>query len=226
MSIKTIQLFVMVRTSLLRRGINQALSLTGDISVIDADDIKELLTRSVYCSPDVALIDIDIPAEAGFLAMRQLKKYWPNAGIIALTSDYDEAKLFQVLKAQASACLHKSTTAEKLIESVRQVADGDHPIKESLVTHPSLADRVFRQFQEYFRQTESRRRLVAQLTPREVEILNYLARGLMNKQIATELGISEQTIKNHVTSILRKLNANARAEAVDVAIREGLIFVN
>jgi two-component system response regulator DegU len=93
-----------------------------------------------------------------------------------------------------------------------------------LVTHPILADQVLRQFQEMSRQNETRS-VISSLTRREIEILDYKAQGMLNKQIAVQLGISEQTIKNHVTSILRKLNANARTEAVILALRKGLITI-
>jgi DNA-binding NarL/FixJ family response regulator len=84
---------------------------------------------------------------------------------------------------------------------------------------------VLQQFQELTSKTEAEA-FISPLTPREIEILEYIAQGYLNKQIAAELGISEQTIKNHVTSILRKLNANARTEAVVVAIKQGLIKIS
>ena len=102
------------------------------------------------------------------------------------------------------------------------MAAGEHPINESLTNRPKVAEQVLQQFQELSLRSEAEV-LVSPLTPRETEILNHIAQGLLNKQIASKLGISEQTIKNHVTSILRKLNANARTEAVVVAIKQGLI---
>jgi DNA-binding NarL/FixJ family response regulator len=94
-----------------------------------------------------------------------------------------------------------------------------------LTTRPKLAEQVLQQFQELAWRSEAEG-LIAPLTPREMEILNYIAKGFLNKQIAAELAISEQTIKNHVTSILRKLNANARTEAVVVALKQGLISLS
>ena len=175
--------------------------------------------------PDVAVVDIDAPTDGDLAITRQLKQRLPNIGIIALTSNYNDVRLFQALKAQAAACLSKEITAEQLVETVRRVARGEHPINESLVTHPILADQVLRQFQELSRQSEAQP-FMSPLTPREMEILDYIAQGFMNKEIAVKLGISEQTIKNHVTSILRKLNANARTETVVLAIRRGLVSIN
>ncbi|GAI89025.1 unnamed protein product, partial [marine sediment metagenome] len=136
----------------------------------------------------------------------------------------DDAQLFQALKAQAVAYLSKEVTADELVDVIRRVARGEHPINESLTTRPKLAEQVLQQFQELSWRSEAEG-FISPLTPREREILNYIAQGYLNKQIAAELDISEQTIKNHVTSILRKLNANARTEAVVIAIKQGLISI-
>jgi len=111
------------------------------------------------------------------------------------------------------------------VDTIRRVARGEHPINESLTTRPKLAEQVLHQFQELSWRSETED-FLSPLTPREKEILDYIAQGYLNKQIAAELDISEQTIKNHVTSILRKLNANARTEAVVIAIKQGLISIS
>ncbi len=129
------------------------------------------------------------------------------------------------LKAQAAAYHSKEITAEELGNTIKRVATGEHPINEGLLSRPSVADQVLQQFQE-LSQRNVTGGLISPLTERETEILNYIARGFLNKQIATTLGISEQTIKNHVTSILRKLNATARTEAVVLAIKQGLITIS
>ena len=144
--------------------------------------------------------------------------------MIFLTSNPDANQPFLALKAQAVAYLSKEVTAAQLIETVRRVSRGEHPINEALTSRPRVAEHVLQQFQELSSRSEAEA-FISPLTPREIEILRYIAQGFLNKQIAAELGISEQTIKNHVTSILRKLNANARTEAVVVAIKQGLIKI-
>ncbi len=223
--VREIEIALFIRSSLLRRGIEHALSFMEEINVYSLSDVNEILSSNSGPGPDVAIVDIDLPAEGGLSLMRRLKRYFPEIGIIALTAECSDNRLFQVLKAQASACLSKEVSGEVLIDIVKKVARGEHPVNDCLVTHPGLADQVFREFQEMFRKADSPR-TASQLTPREIEILDYVARGMMNKQIAVKLGISEQTIKNHVTSILRKLKANARAEAVEMAVRQGWIPVN
>ncbi len=175
-------------------------------------------------APDVAIVDIDGPSDNGMSLGRRIKQRSPNIGVIMLTSNPNDAQLFQALKAQAVAYLGKDITAERLIDNIRSVGRGEHPINECLTNRPRLAEQVLNQFQELYWRNEAES-LISPLTPRETEILNYIAQGYLNKQIAGQLGISEQTIKNHVTSILRKLNANARTEAVVVAIKQGLITI-
>ena len=108
---------------------------------------------------------------------------------------------------------------------VKLVGAGGYPINESLHTKPGVAEKVLRKFQQLSLETETVE-VLSPLTQRETEILKLIAEGYLNKQIAAALEISEQTIKNHVTSILRKLNANARTEAVVIAIRQGLITID
>ncbi len=219
------RVFIFSKQSFFRKGLEDSLSREDGFEInVSVEINQEALAIMDYQPPDVAIVDIDTPDGNGLDATSQLKQRYPSVGIISLTSNYNDVQLFEALKGQASACLNKEITAEQLVEIIRRVANGEHPINETLITHPILADQVLMQFQELSRQSETQS-LVSPLTQREMEILNYVAQGLLNKQIAVLLGISEQTIKNHVTSILRKLNANARTEAVVAAIKQGLITI-
>lgn len=220
-----IQVFVASQQSLFQQGIEHSLSLTKDIKVSGTATVNgEVLTAIDATPPDVALVDIDGPADSGLELARRIKVRSPNIAVVVLTSNPDDAQLFQAIKAQAVAYLGKDITAEQLNDVIRRVAMGEHPINESLTTRPKVAEQVLHKFQELSLKSEAEA-FISPLTPRETEILNYIAQGYLNKQIAAELGISEQTIKNHVTSILRKLNANVRTEAVVVAIKQGLISI-
>ncbi len=219
-----IRVLLLIRSSLFRRGVERVLSCEEDFEIFEATEVNEIYSMVENPLPDVAIIDIDFSVEGGLASARRLKLRLPDIGIIILTSHYTNVHLFQFLEAQAAACLTKEASEDQLVDTVRRVAHGERPINENIVTNPILAAHVFRKFQELYQHTESYL-LVSRLTHREIEILNYIDQGLMNKQIANELGISEQTIKNHVSSILRKLNANARNQAVDVARKQGLISV-
>ena len=220
-----IQVFVVSQQSLFQQGMEHSFSDIEDIVISGATGISDQVLAAIdNLPPDVALVDLDGPSESGLELARKIKQRSPNIGVIVLTSNPDDNQLFQALKAQAVAYLSKEVTAGQLVETVRRVAKGEHPINESLVNRPKVAEHVLQQFQELSWRSQAEA-LISPLTPRETEILKYIGQGYLNKQIAAELGISEQTIKNHVTSILRKLNANARTEAVVVAIKQGLITI-
>ncbi len=221
-----INVIIVSQQYLFRQGIEHSLSEIKDIKVTAMAEVNdEVLSIIDTLPPDVALVDIDASPDNGLKLARKIKQRLPIIGVVVLSSNPDDAQLFQALKAQAVAYFSKEITPEELVDTIRRVARGEHPINESLTARPKLAEQVLQQFQELAWRSEAES-LIAPLTPRETEILNYIAQGYLNKQIAAELNISEQTIKNHVTSILRKLNANARTEAVVVAIRQGLISIS
>jgi len=218
-----ILVFVVSQQSLFQQGIEHSLSDVADIAISGIVEVGDQALSAIdNLPPDVAIVDIDGPSDDSLALAHRIKQRSPNIGVIVLTSNPNDTDLFQALKAQAVAYLSKEVTADQLVSVIRRVANGEHPINESLTTRPKLAEHVLHQFQELYWRSEAES-FLSPLTPRETEILNYIAKGYLNKQIAAELGISEQTIKNHVTSILRKLNANARTEAVVVAIKQGLI---
>jgi two-component system, NarL family, response regulator DegU len=220
-----IHVFVVSQQSLFQQGVEHSFEDTEDIAISGVTGINDqVLTAIDNLPPDVTLLDIDGLAEDGLELARKIKQRSPNIGVIILTSSPDDNQLFQALKAQAVAYMSKAVTANQLVDVVRRVARGEHPINEALVNRPKVAEHVLQQFQELSWRSQAET-LISPLTPRETEILKYIGQGYLNKQIAAELGISEQTIKNHVTSILRKLNANARTEAVVVAIKQGLITI-
>jgi DNA-binding NarL/FixJ family response regulator len=222
-----IQVFVISHQSLFQAAVEQTFQETADIIIAGNTGFNPDMLKAIdNLPPDVALLDVDGgQIEAGLDLAKKIKMRSPSVGVIVMTSNPDDNQLFLALKAQAVAYISKDVTGPELVEIVRRVARGEHPINEALTSRPRVAEHVLQQFQELsFRsETES---FISPLTPREIEILEYIAQGFLNKQIAAELGISEQTIKNHVTSILRKLNANARTEAVVVAIKQGLIKIS
>jgi DNA-binding NarL/FixJ family response regulator len=225
MSNNKIQIFIISQQSLFLQALEHTFSETEDIDILGTTGISDDVLKAIdNLPPDVALLDLDGSSESGLELARKIRQRSPNIGVILLTSNPDDNQLFLAIKAQAVAYLNKEVTAQQLIETIRRVARGEHPINEALTNRPKVAEHVLQQFQELTSRTEAEA-FISPLTPREIEILEYIAKGYLNKQIAAELGISEQTIKNHVTSILRKLNANARTEAVVVAIKQGLIKI-
>jgi DNA-binding NarL/FixJ family response regulator len=225
MNTNKIRVLIVSQQALFRQGVELALSSMKDLEISGTADFTNGIAFALdELPPDVAIIDIDGPSDSGLTLARRMKQRLPSIGVVMLTSNPNDAQLFQALKAQAAAYLGKEITADHLVGAIRRVARGEHIINESLTTRPNVADQVLHQFQELSSESENED-FILPLTSRETEILNYIAQGYLNKQIAVVLGISEQTIKNHVTSILRKLNANARTEAVIVGLKQGLISI-
>jgi DNA-binding NarL/FixJ family response regulator len=225
MNMNKIRVLVVSEQVLFRQGVKRSLSGIEDIEISDTTGVYTSVFTAIYIMPpDVVLIDIDAPSDSGLQFAHSVKQRLPNIGVVVLTSCLDDTLLFQALKAQASAYLSKEVTVDELVDTIRRVARGEYPINESFTAKPIVAEQVLHQFQEpsWLGETED---FISPLTAREKEILKCIAGGYANKQIAHELGVSEQTIKNHVTSILRKLNANARTDAVVIAAKQGIISI-
>ncbi len=205
-----------------RAGVHQVLSQQSDLEILDCDPNQDTIGLIEASLPDVALLGSNLATLGGLELSRKIARHYPNTKVIVLSPDPNDEELFEVIKTAAVACLSKNSTAEELASTIRRACSGEYPINESLITRPMVARHVLNQFQHLGRTMEA---VVATLTPRETQILNYVAEGNSNKQIAGTLQISEQTIKNHVSAILRKLNANDRAHAVVLAIRHGWISV-
>jgi len=212
------------KQALFRIGVRHALSNQPDFEVIDFSPNQNPIALIEANPPDVLLLDIDYPSLRGLDLARKIALCCPTAKIIILTPNPDDKQLFEIIKIGGIAYIDKSITGEELAKAIRQVAHGEYLINDSLLARPKVAEHVLRQFQSMYsingKTTET---IVAPLTSRETQILNYIADGNSNKQIASILQISEQTIKNHVSNILRKLNANDRAHAVFLAIHYGWI---
>ena len=220
-----IRVHIVSQQVLLQQGIGHALSNIEDIEISSTADVTaELLSPIETMPPNVVLVDIDAPSGNGLQLAHSIKQRLPSVGVIVMTSSPDDTQSFQALKAQVSAYLSKEVTVDELLDTIRRVARGEYPINESLTTKPKLAERVLMQFQEPSWQDEADE-LISPLTVREKEILKCIAQGYSNKNMAYELDISEQTIKNHVSSVLRKLNANARTDAVIIAVKQGIISI-
>ncbi len=213
------------KQALFRAGVRQALTEQPDFELSDCDPNSNPMGLIEANSPGVLMLDIDYPSMSGLALARKIVMRYPATRVIMLTSNPDDKQLFEVIKTGAVAYLNKDATTEELIKIIRQAVNGQYPINDTLTTSPVVAEQVLRQFQDMVSMGKGMETVTAPLTSRETEILNYVAEGNSNKQIAHILKISEQTIKNHVSAILRKLNANDRAHAVVLAIRHGWISI-
>jgi DNA-binding NarL/FixJ family response regulator len=212
--------------------LRQALAQQSSIEILDilecdpGDEGKEAMTQITANSPDVVLLDVGYPSLRGLDLGRKIARYFPATKVVMLSANPndDDEELFEVIKTGAVAYLRsKNCTPTELIEAIKRASRGEYPINDSVSSRPKVAWRVLRQFQDIAAMGKTVEEITTPLTPKEIQILTHVAEGNSNKRIASILGISEQTIKNHVSAILRKLNANDRAHAVFLAIRNGWI---
>jgi two-component system, NarL family, response regulator DegU len=220
------KVFIIDRQPLFRQGIRSSFSQMADIEISgDADIDKKVLSEIEASPPDVVLLGTNSSVIDSLQLCQDIKRRLPSVATIILTPQPEDRQLFQAIKSQAAAYLSKDISPDELAKSIRRCASGEHPINENLTDSPRVAEQILQQFQELSRERETAT-FISPLTPRETEILNHMAQGDLNKQIADALNVSEQTIKNHITSILRKLDANARTQAVVIAIKKGLVTIN
>ncbi len=219
-----IRVFLADNQVLYREGVRLVLSKEGDIEVVgEADDGEAALYQIKSLSPDVVIVDSKLPSLGGPDLARQIKRHVPTISVILVSSHEDDEQLFHAIQAGIAGYLVKAASGQDLIYQVRRVYQGEYPINEYLLSRPAVALHVLKQFQDLLPVEKEVEPLLSPLSPRETEILEYIAQGNANKEIAYTLGICNQTVKNHVTSIMRKLAANDRTHAVVLALRYGLI---
>jgi DNA-binding NarL/FixJ family response regulator len=209
---------------LFRVGMRNILEREPDFEVVgEADDSRSALDAALELTPDIILMDLSLPAPGGIETTQRIKRELPSVGIIVLASEENEDELFEAIKAGAAAFILKDVGPDDLVTIIRRVKNGEYLINDKVFAKPAVASRVLKEFRELAIYGQEAQPIFAPLSPREVEILDNIAQGMTNKQVAYALNISEQTVKNHMSSILRKLSVNDRTQAVVYAMRQGWI---
>src|SRR5919201_1845427 len=202
--------------ALFRRGIEMVLRQEPDVDVAgEAADGHEAVRKAQELVPDVVLMDVRMPGQSGIQATREIHELLPTTKILMLTVSDEEADLYEAIKSGASGYLLKEIPTEEVPEAIRSVMAGQVQIS------PSMAGKLLSEFGATKR--GGRLGCVPRLTDREMEVLRLMARGLNNRDIAKDLFISDNTVKNHVRNILEKLHLHSRAEAVIYAVQETLL---
>ncbi len=207
--------------ALFRRGLEMVLENEVDIEVVgEAHDGQQAVDRTTELMPDVVLMDVRMPRRSGIEATQRIKELMPHVKIVVLTNSDEEADLYEAIKAGASGYLLKEISSEEVADAIRSVVQGHSRIS------PAMASKLLSEFQAMSKRTDDRQPLAPpKLTERELQILRLVAKGLGNRDIAQQLFISENTVKNHIRNILEKLQLHSRMEAVIYAVKEKLFDI-
>jgi two-component system NarL family response regulator len=219
--VEPIRVLVVDDHALFRRGLQMVLEQEPDIEVVEeASDGAEAIAKAAEALPDIVLMDVRMPRRGGIDACTAIHETVPSAKIIMLTISDEEADLYDAIKAGAMGYLLKEISIEEVAAAIRAVHGG-----QSLIS-PSMASKLLTEFASMIKKTDDRQQVpTPRLTDREMEVLKLVAKGMNNRDIAKQLFISENTVKNHIRNILEKLQLHSRMEAVVYAVREKLLEI-
>lgn len=201
---------------MVREGLRRILEFDGEIQVIDETDNGEECIKKIRSSkPDIVLLDINMPVMNGIEALQEIRKKKLKTKVIILTVHNEIEYLLRAVDIGIDGYVLKDSDAHELIRAVTSVYEGDKFIQPSLI--PLLNSKLIA------RDLDAER--LEQLSKREIEVLKLVAVGMFNKEIGVELGISERTVKNHLSSIFKKIDSSDRTQAAVFAIRNGLVDI-
>jgi DNA-binding NarL/FixJ family response regulator len=203
-----------------RLGLERALAKEPGIEIVgEAGDGEAALERVAALRPDVVLMDVRMPVTDGIEATRRIRESDPDVRVLVLAGSHTDADVFAAVRAGAHGYLLKEATVEEVAGAVRDVARGLGPLS------PLVGAKLLAEFNSLSRRVAEHEGQVPRLTARELDVLRLVARGMANREVAETLVISENTVRNHVRSILEKLRVRSRVEAAMVAVRDGLVEI-
>ncbi len=219
-----IRLMVVEPRTILGVGVRDVLAREDGIEVVAQMRSAEEAIRVVgETAPDVILVKLPSELDAAAEIARRLRRETPNVALILMGGEDDDASIVEALEVGATAHVGEMAEPAELVATIRRVAVGDDPLKEEITGRPDLVERVVDVVRQSMIADEQR---VSPLSTRELEVMELVARGETNLEIAAELGISDQTVKNHMTSVLHKLGVPNRTRAVTYAVRQGWLVLD
>lgn len=218
-SAETIRVVMVESRALLGVGVREVLDQASDIEVVaQVRSPDEALPIVEQASPDVILVNVPAAESAATDAARRLHLGSPDTALVVLGGEDNDASLVGAIEIGATGHVAEDAEPHQLVATIRAAADGEDPIKAELTARPDLVERIVDDVRDAIL---ADRRPSNPLTPRELEVLRLVADGCRNREIAEGLGLSEQTVKNHMTSTLHKLGVPSRGAAVRYGVRQG-----
>jgi DNA-binding NarL/FixJ family response regulator len=223
--LETIRIVLVEARALVGLGIRGVLDGEPDMEVVaevrSADDALAMVENR---APDIFVIDVELQEPSTSAATRRLTQESPGAGIVVVGREDNDASLLEAIEMGATGHVPAAAEPAELVAVIRRVADGEDPLKDEVISRPDLVDRIMDGFRESFRRADEPATIP--LTPRELDVLRHVAAGMRNREVGELLDVGEQTIKNHLSSILHKLGVPNRTHAVTFAVRQGWLSLD
>ena len=222
---EVIRIVIVEPSALMGLGLRDALDGEPDMQVVaEVRSPDEALAVAEARAPDVIVLDVELKEPSTSAATHRLAQEAPDSGIVVLGRQDDDASILEAIEIGAMGHVPSVATPSDLVAVIRKVADGEDPLRDEVIGRPDLIDRLMEGFRESFRLIGEAP--VNPLTPRELDVLGHVAAGKRNRQIGELLDISEQTVKNHLSSVMHKLGVPNRLRAVTAAVRAGWLVLD
>ncbi len=207
-------------------AVREMLEREDDFEVVaSVRTTEEAANVSAHEAPDILIVDVDLPDSAAVEATRLLRRQTPDSALVIIGGAADDEAVFRAVQAGASAHVADDDGPGELVDAIRRVAEGEDPLIETVAGRPAVAQRVAGAYRELAIRGAARPERKGRVSPRQLEILRLVAKGMSNEEIAQRLHISRQTVKNHLTAAMRTLGARRRGQAVAAAMRAGWLSI-
>jgi len=224
-NLDTIRIVLVEPRALAGLGIRGVLDLEPDMEVVaEVRSADDALAVAEDRDPDVFILDVQLQEPSTSAATHRLTQEAPNSGIVVVGREDDDASILEAIEIGAMGHVAALAEPAELVAVIRKVADGEDPLRDEVIGRPDLIDRIMEGFRESLLRVEEPQG--NPLTPRELDVLTHVAQGMRNRDVGTLMDISEQTVKNHVSTILHKLGVRNRVRAVTFAVRQGWLALD
>ncbi|HEX5149152.1 MAG TPA: response regulator transcription factor [Candidatus Limnocylindrales bacterium] len=224
-NLETIRIVLIEPRALVGLGIRGVLDGQPDMEVVaEVRSADDALAAVEERAPDIFVIDVELQEPSTSAATRRLTQEAPGSGIVVVGREDDDASILDAIEIGATGHVPAAAEPSELVAVIRRVADGEDPLRDEVIGRPDLIDRIMDGFRESFRRSDEAQAIP--LTPRELDVLRHVAAGLRNREVGDLLDVSEQTVKNHLSSILHKLGVPNRTHAVTFAVRQGWLSLD